>query len=69
MIPNAVIMAVAETQDSWALYAMDGPGQVTPLGTVGRPIVGFTASADLSRATVMVRDYRADAWLNKVVVH
>ena len=62
-------MAVAETQDSWALYAMDGPGQVTPLGTVGRPIVGFTASADLSRATVMVRDYRADAWLNKVVVH
>jgi len=48
---------------------MDGPGQVTPLGTVGRPIVGFTASADLSRATVMVRDYRADAWLNKVVVH
>jgi len=66
---HAVIMAVAETQDSWALYAMDGPGQVTPLGTVGRPIVGFTASADLSRATVMVRDYRADAWLNKVVVH
>jgi hypothetical protein len=66
---HPVIFAVGETQDSWALYAMDGPGQMTSLGTVGRPIVGFSASGDLSRATVMVRDYRADAWLNKVVVH
>jgi hypothetical protein len=65
---HAVIFAVAETQDSWALYGLDGPGQMTSLGTVGRPIVGISASADLSRATVMVRDYRADAWLNKVVV-
>ncbi|HEX7977586.1 MAG TPA: protein kinase [Gemmatimonadaceae bacterium] len=66
---HAVIMAIAETQDTWTLYAVDGPGQMTSLGTVGRPIVGFSASADLSRATVMVSDYRADAWLNKVVVH
>jgi len=66
---HPVIFAVAETADSWTLYALDGPGQMTSLGTVGRPIVGFSASADLSRATVMVRDYRADAWLNKVVVH
>jgi hypothetical protein len=65
---HAVILAVAETQDSWALYGLDGPGQMTALGTIGRPIVGITVSADLSRATVMVRDYRADAWLNKVVV-
>jgi hypothetical protein len=52
-----------------ALYGLDGPGQSTPLGTIGRPIRGVGVSADLSRATITEMDYRADAWANKVVVH
>jgi hypothetical protein len=66
---HPVVFLVAETQEKWALYALDGPGQSTPLGTIGRPIRGVGISEDLSRATITEMDYRADAWANKVVVH
>ena len=62
------LFLVGETQDSWSLFAIDGPGAMTPLGTIGLPINWVSVSRDLSRASVVVRDYRADAWLNKVVV-
>ena len=62
------LFLVAETQNSWSLFAIDGPGALTPLGTVGRPISWFSVSRDLSRASAVVTDYRADAWLSKVVV-
>ena len=66
---HAIVFLVAETQEKWALYALDGPGQSTLLGTIGRPIRGVGVSEDLSRATITEMDYRADAWANKVVVH
>jgi hypothetical protein len=65
---HQALFSVSTTQDSWSLFALDGPGQETPLGTIGRPLWGLSVSADLARATVMVLDYRADAWLNRVVV-
>ena len=65
---HAVVFAVANTQDSWSLLGVDGPGAVTPLGTVGAPIIGGSLSRDLTRATFMQMDYRADAWMNQVVV-
>jgi hypothetical protein len=66
---HAAVVGMARTQDSWELLAIDAPGQVTSLGTIGRPIASLSVSDDLRRATVMVRDYRADAWLNRVAVH
>jgi tRNA A-37 threonylcarbamoyl transferase component Bud32 len=62
------IVAVAETQDAWTLFAVDGPGTLTSLGTIGRPTFLLSVSQDLRRAVVSSLDYRADAWLNKVVV-
>ena len=50
------------------MFAIDGPGAIKPLGTIGRPISWFSVSKDLSRMAAVVIDYRADAWLNKVVV-
>jgi hypothetical protein len=35
---------------------------------VGRPIRSFGVSRDMSRSLAMVIDYRADAWMSKVVV-
>ena len=64
---RGALFQVAETQDVWSLYTVDGPGKITPLGTVARPVISFSASADLSHATTTVRDYRADAWLSKVI--
>ena len=65
---HEALFLVRETQDSWSLFGIDGPGAMKSLGTVGRPISSLSVSRDLSRASVMVVDYRADAWLNKVVV-
>jgi len=36
---------------------------------VGRPIFDISVARDMSRAALMVMDYRADAWLSKVVSH
>ncbi len=66
---HAALFAVAEAQDTWHLYAVDGPGQLTSLGQIPRAVQTFSVSEDLSRAAVTVRDYRADAWLHKVVSH
>ena len=63
------LFAVAETQEAWSLYALDGPGRATLVGKVGRPIFDISVSEDMSRAALMVLDYRADAWLSKVVTH
>jgi len=65
---HQAVFAVATTQDSWSLFGLDGPGASTPLGAIGRPIIGGSVSRDLTRSTVMGMDYRADAWLNQVVV-
>jgi hypothetical protein len=65
---HQAVFAVATTQDSWSLFGLDGPNAMTPLGAIGRPIVGVSVSRDLTRSTIMVMDYRADAWLNQVVV-
>ena len=61
------VFGVAETADGWTLFAVDG-GKLTSLGTIGRPTYVLSISQDLSRAVVSSLDYRADAWLNKVVV-
>jgi hypothetical protein len=34
----------------------------------GSSMLGLTVSRDLARSTIMVMDYRADAWLNQIVV-
>jgi hypothetical protein len=65
---HRAVFAVATTQDSWSLFGLDGPGATKPLGTIGRPIFGLSLSEDLSRSAIMVLDYRADAWMNQVVV-
>ena len=65
---HQVVFAVATTQDSWSLFGLDGPGATKALGTIGRPIVGLSVSRDLGRSAIMVLDYRADAWMNQVVV-
>jgi hypothetical protein len=61
------LFAVGETQDSWTLFTLDAPGTMTLLGKVGRPISAVSVSSNMSRAALMVIDYRADAWLNRVV--
>ena len=65
---HAAVFAVATTQDSWSLFGLDGPGATTPLGEIGKPIFTLSVSRDLTRSTIMVLDYRADAWMNQVVV-
>jgi hypothetical protein len=61
------VFGVAETADAWTLYAVDG-GKLTSLGTIGRPVFVLGVSEDLGRVAVSSLDYRADAWLSKVVV-
>jgi len=41
---------------------------VTPIGAISAAIVGSSLSRDLTRATSVQMDYRADALLNQVVV-
>jgi hypothetical protein len=37
------------------------------LGTLPRPVSSPTTSRDMRRVVANVRDYRADAWMSKVI--
>jgi len=67
-LPDGSLMVwIWTTQESVSLYRVRGPGRVTSLGVVARPIYGFRASDDLRRAAVVVRNYHGDAWMSRVV--
>ena len=39
------------------------------LGDSPRPMRSLTISGDMKQVSVLERDYRADAWISKVVLH
>jgi serine/threonine protein kinase len=61
------LFLVAEGRETWGLYTVDGPGRVASLGTLPRPVSSLTTPWDLRRVVANVRDYRADAWMSKVI--
>ena len=64
---HEALFLVSEGRDMWSISAVDGPGRVTPLGTIPRPVSSLTLSRDRRRVVANVRDYRADAWMSKVI--
>ncbi len=64
---GAALLEIAETQEFLSLFKLSGPGQSRRLGVLQRPMAAVTVSSDLKRATALERDYRADAWMTKVV--
>jgi hypothetical protein len=51
---------------SLSYFKLTAPGKVQHLGTSSR-YERLSVSSDLKRGTVQLRDYRADAWLSKVI--
>jgi hypothetical protein len=64
---HEALFLVSEGRDSWSIFAVDGPGRVRRLGTIPRPVSSLTLSRDGRRVVANVRDYRADAWMSKVI--
>jgi hypothetical protein len=61
------VLLVEEGRDTWGVFTVDGPDRVVRLGAIPRALWSFTASSDLSRAVANARDYRADAWMSRVI--
>ncbi len=66
---GSMLLQAAQTEDNATFFKISGPGQVQRLGATARPVREVSVSADLKRAVVSERDYRADAWMNQVVTH
>ncbi len=64
---GTAFLAISQTEDFLTFFNVAGPGQVKRLGLSPRPVREVAVSADLKRATALERDYRADAWMSKVV--
>jgi hypothetical protein len=62
------LMAIAETQFAWSLYTLDADGGMKLAAKVGRPLWGVSVSRDMQRVALSELDYRADAWMHRVVV-
>ncbi|MEO7457993.1 MAG: hypothetical protein ABIY52_17180, partial [Gemmatimonadaceae bacterium] len=67
-LSDGVLIKSYPTQESVALIKVPSGGAIQKLGTIPRPISAITASGDMKRATIDERDYRADAWMSKVIV-
>jgi hypothetical protein len=61
------IYLVQEGLSTWTAYLVDGRERVTRLGTIPRPLETLSISQDGRRVVANVADYRADAWMSKVV--
>ncbi len=66
---GGLFLVLARTQGALSFYKLAGPGQMQALGDSPRPMRGLTISRDMKRVSVLERDYRADAWISKVVLH
>jgi hypothetical protein len=64
---HGALFLVQEGRETWHLYTADGPSRIVSIATIPRPVSSLTASRDLKRIVANVRDYRADAWMSKVI--
>ena len=66
MRDGSLFVAAVPTAASLVFLKLTGPGQLQRLGGSSRDRL-LSVSTDLKRGTVQLRDYRADAWLSKVI--
>ena len=66
---GGVFMTAARSQGALSFFKLTGPGQMQSLGDSPRPMRSISISRDMKSASVQERDYRADAWISKVVLH
>jgi hypothetical protein len=67
MADGSVILELGENQESISLFNFSRSGKIRRVGAPPRPLSNLTLSRDLKRATALETDYRADAWLSKVI--
>jgi hypothetical protein len=60
-------LQLQDTPESSTLYHLLGPGRAVRLGAIPRAVSSVSVSQDLKRAAIVVRDYRGDAWMSRVV--
>lgn len=66
---GGAFLQVSRTQGSLSFLKLTGPGQLRSLGDSPRPIRQVSVSKDMKWVAVQERDYRADAWMSKVITH
>ena len=66
---GSVFVMNARSQGSLSFYKLTGPSQLQSLGSSPRPLQFLSVSRDLKRVSAQERDYRADAWMSRVVTH
>jgi hypothetical protein len=64
---GSLLLEAAQSSENLSFFKLAGPGQIQRLGVSARAVRDVSVSADLKRAVVSERDYRADAWMNQVV--
>jgi hypothetical protein len=64
---GSVLLQYRPTQESVALIQVRGPGSLTRLGIVPRPVAGVSVSSDLKRVLVLESTYHGDAWMSRIV--
>ena len=67
-LADGILVKAYPTQESVRLIKISSQGTAQQLGAIARPVRNVTTSADMKRATVDERDYRADAWMSKVII-
>jgi len=64
---GSIAFAVWSSSDAATVRKLTGPSQEKMIGALGHVATTLSLSRDLTRATVMWREYRGDAWMYRVV--
>jgi serine/threonine-protein kinase len=63
---GSLVFGVATTQESLSAYHLTAPGRLVRIGTIPRPLIRGSVSADLKRLALTARDFHGDAWMSTV---
>ena len=64
---GSFLLRLHDTQETYSLYHLLGPRRFVKLGAIPGKVSSLSVSGDLKRAAVVVREYRGDAWMTRVV--
>ena len=64
---GSLLLSIRDTPETYVLYHLLGPDRAVRIGSIPAKVSSLSISEDLKRAAIVVREYRGDASMSRVV--
>lgn len=64
---GSLLIVRHDTPESSTILLRNAAGRIQSLGSIPRPLMGYSVSRDMRRFVAISREYKGDAWISRVV--